>query len=241
MLTFLKSKKDRVDDAGLGFLAPEGKLSLEKITYNTIEGEMDILDIAHYARPHNGLSHEMNMWKIANVDNINRGLVKIIKAKEFEIPTFWGTLWVKKIDGDTGEEFDYGIASLRVVTTVGVGYIVDAFQNSVELENMKFHGLGTGNTAEAIGDTALVTELTTEYSGNVRATGSTTESAANVYRTVGTNTLDSGTPAVVEHGIFSASSTGVLLDRSTFAAINLVGADGDSLQTIYDLTLAAGS
>jgi hypothetical protein len=33
---------------------------------------------------------------------------------------------------------------------------------------MKFHGFGTGSTAEASGDTALVTELTTEY-GNVSA------------------------------------------------------------------------
>lgn len=135
---------------------------------------------------------------------------------------------------------DYGIVSRRVVTTVGVGYIVDAFQNLVELENMKYHGLGTGGTAEASGDTALVTELTTEYTGNVRATGTTTESSATVYQTVATNTLDSGTPAVTEHGVFSASSAGVLLDRSLFSAINLVGANGDSLQSTYSLTCTAG-
>lgn len=136
---------------------------------------------------------------------------------------------------------DYGIVSRRVVTTVGVGYIVDAFQNLVELENMKYHGLGTGGTAEASGDTALVTELTTEYVGNTRATGTTTEGAsANIYRTVGTVTLDSGTPAVTEHGVFSAASAGVLLDRSVFSAINLVGASGDALQSTYSLTLSAG-
>jgi hypothetical protein len=135
---------------------------------------------------------------------------------------------------------DYGIVSRRVVTTVGVGYIVDAFQNLVELENMKYHGLGTGGTAEAAGDTALVTELTTEYTGNVRATGTTTESGATVYQTVATNTLDSGTPAITEHGVFSASSAGVLLDRSLFSAINLVGASGDALQSTYSLTLSAG-
>lgn len=135
---------------------------------------------------------------------------------------------------------DHGIVSRRVVTTVGVGYIVDAFQNLVELENMKYHGLGTGGTAEASGDTALVTELTTEYTGNVRATGTTTESSSTVYQTVATNTLDSGTPAVTEHGVFSASSAGVLLDRSLFSAINLVGANGDALQSTYSLTCSAG-
>lgn len=134
-----------------------------------------------------------------------------------------------------------GLAGLRVVTTVGVGYIVDAFQNTTELENMKFHGLGTGSTAEDVSDTALVTELTTEYTGNVRATGTTTEGAsANIFRTVATNTLD-GTPgaALREHGVFSASSAGVLLDRTVYAAITL--SSGDGLQTTYDLTLTPGS
>lgn len=136
---------------------------------------------------------------------------------------------------------DWGIVSRKVVTDVGVGYIVDAFQNIVELENMKYHGLGTGTTAEAAADTALVTELTTEYNPNsTRATGTTTEGAANVYVTVATNTLDSGTPAITEHGVFSANAAGVLLDRSKFSAINLVGANGDALQTTYSLTLTSG-
>jgi len=135
---------------------------------------------------------------------------------------------------------DYGIVSKKVVTDAGVAYIVDAFQNSTELENMKYHGLGTGTTAEAAAQTTLVTELTTEYTGNVRATGTTTENAANIYETVATNTLDSGTPAVTEHAVFSASSSGTMLDRSLFSAINLVGANGDALQTTYRLTFTSG-
>lgn len=137
---------------------------------------------------------------------------------------------------------DHGIVSRKVVTTAGVNFIVDAFQNTTEVENFKYHGLGTGSTAEASGDTALVTELTTEYNPNsTRATGSTTEGAsANIYRTVGTNTLDSGTPVLREHGVFSASTAGTLLDRSVFAAITLDGTVGDSLQSTYDLTFSAG-
>lgn len=136
-----------------------------------------------------------------------------------------------------------GLASFRVVTIAGVIFIVDAFQNSAELENLKYHALGTGSTAEAAGDTALVTELTTEYTGNVRATGTTTEGAsANIYRTVGTNTLD-GTPgaALREHGIFDQAATGggVLLDRTVYGAITL--SSGDSLQSTYDHTQTAGS
>jgi hypothetical protein len=134
-----------------------------------------------------------------------------------------------------------GCVGRKVVTDTGVGFIVDAFQNLVELENLKFHGIGTGSTAEAAGDTALVTELTTEYTGNVRATGTTTEQAANIYKTVATNTLD-GTPgaALREHGIFDQAATGggVLLDRTVYAAITL--SSGDGLQTDYRLTLTSG-
>jgi hypothetical protein len=136
--------------------------------------------------------------------------------------------------------FDLGIVSRKVVTDTGVAFIVDAFQNLTEIENLKFHGIGTGGAAEAVGNTALTTELTTQYNpDNTRATGTTTENAANIYRTVGTNAVDSAV-SITEHGIFSQAATGggTLLDRSLFTAVAL--ASGDSLQSTYDLTLTAG-
>lgn len=139
------------------------------------------------------------------------------------------------------ERLDFGTASFRVVTSAGVNFIVDAFQNSVELEILKYHGIGTNNTAEASGDTALNTELTTQYNpDNTRATGSLTENGSNVYETVGTNTVDAGV-SIVEHGILSQAATGggTLLDRTVFATITLSASD--SLQSTYDLTLTAGS
>lgn len=147
-------------------------------------------------------------------------------------------LRVRKADGRV---IDYGLVSERLVTDTGVDFIVDAFQNIVELEILKFHGIGTGSSAEAQTETALVTELTTEYSpDNTRATGSLTEGGStNVYRTVGTNTVDAGA-SLREHGIFSQAATGggVMLDRSLFALITL--SSGDSLESTYDLTVSAG-
>lgn len=139
--------------------------------------------------------------------------------------------------------YDYGLASLRVVTNAGVGYIVDAWQNTVELEDMKYHGIGRGSTAAVVGDTDIETELTTEYqTNNTRATGSTTESASNIFRSVGTNTVDAD-PAtdITEHGILSNATvgSGVLFDRHVFGGINLD--NGDSLQSTYDATFPAGS
>lgn len=131
-----------------------------------------------------------------------------------------------------GTVIPLGIVSRRVVTNAGVGFIVDAFQNLVELESMNFHDCGTGVTAEAAGDTALGTAY-----GGARATGTQSEPSSNIYRTVGTVSFTS-TLAITEHGVFSASSSGVLLDRSVFSAINVV--NGDSVQFTYSLTLTAG-
>lgn len=163
------------------------------------------------------------------------------------VVTATATLRLKKIskqaDGSILET-DYGIVGRRVVTDAGVNFIVDAFQNTTELENLKFHGFGTGGAAEGAGNTALTTEETTQYNpDNTRPTGSTTEGAtANIYRTVGTYSPDSGgTRAITEHGIFSQAATGggTLLDRTLFSVVNLV-AGSDSLQATYELTFTSG-
>ncbi len=191
------------------------------------------------ASPYPEIQKEVNAFRRANAVRVWSAAHKIVAVNALKISAIQSALWLDIIRKD-GRVIPLGLAGLKLVTDVGVGYIVDAFQNSVELENMKFHGLGTGSTAENATDTALVTELTTEYTGNVRATGTTTEGAsANIYRTVATNTLD-GTPgaALREHGLFSANAVGVLFDRTVYAAINLVS--GDGLQSTYDGTFSSG-
>lgn len=143
-----------------------------------------------------------------------------------------GRLFVRRV-GAGGDVTDYGLVSTKVVTTAGVNYLVDCLQGTVEPELLRYHGSGTGTTAEAAGDTALVTEVAS------RATGTQTEGAsANIFRTVGTVSY-SGTFAITEHGIFSATSAGTLLDRSVFSAINVQS--GDSIEFTYELTLPSGS
>lgn len=136
----------------------------------------------------------------------------------------------------------YGIVSHRLVTTAGVGFLVDSWQNILEPEIMKYHAIGTGSTAEATGDTALVTELTTQYNpDNTRATGSLTEGAgANIFRSVGTNTVDASA-TIAEHGLLSQAATGggTLWDRSVLSPTSGLG-NGDALQTTYDMQATAG-
>jgi len=178
-------------------------------------------------------------WKRQNLSNIMRGLERIRMAEQLGIPHFYGALYIKH--GDRGQMIDYGLASLRVVTTAGVNYLVSCLQNAAEPENLRYHGIGTGGTAEAAADTALVTELTTQYNpDNTRATGTLTVGAANnVFRTVATNTVDASV-TITEHGIFTQAATGggTLLDRSLFAGIAMVS--GNTLQTQYDFTINAG-
>lgn len=224
-----------------GKAGSSGKLGLQRITAVPYPspGVMGILGLVFQGLPWFGLPRAVLIWRLKNVPNLWRGAWRAILASLFRVPFMYGRLHIRVVRS-TGEIVDYGVASLRVVTTVGAGFIVDAFQNIVELELMHFHGIGTGGTAEAVGDTALVTELTTQYNpDNTRATGSTTEASATVYRTVGTNTVDAAA-AVTEHGVFTQAATGggTLLDRSLFSVINL--ANGDSLQSTYDLTINTG-
>jgi len=134
----------------------------------------------------------------------------------------------------------FGLPSAHaVVTTVGKGFLVDAWQNIVEMEIMKYHGVGTGTNAAAAGDTALQTEITTQINpDSTRATGSLTEGASgNIFRTVGTVSFD-GSAAVTEWGLFSQAATGggTMFSRIVFSAINV--SNGDSIQFTYDLTVS---
>jgi hypothetical protein len=188
---------------------------------------------------------ERVMWQERNSENFERSLAAASAAEQAALGgavAIIGNLWLAKIDR-AGVQHDLGLASCRVVTTAGVNYVIDAFQNLVELENMKYHGVGTGAAAEAVGNTALTTELTTQYSvASTRPTGTTGEQAgnANVYETVATITVSSPV-ALTEHGIFSQAAVagGTMLDRTTFAAVNL--ASSESLQATYQFTMVAGS
>jgi hypothetical protein len=135
---------------------------------------------------------------------------------------------------------DHGIVSRKVITDAGVAQVVNAFRNTFEMELFNFHGLGTGVTAEAVGQTTLVTELTTQYStDNVRPTGAQSAPAANQYQSVATITVDAAV-TIAEHGLFSqaAAPGGTLWDRSTFTGLALNS--GDSIIATYIATITSG-
>lgn len=146
----------------------------------------------------------------------------------------WGFLSAKVIKAD-GSISDRGLISVQKITTAFRDYIVDSLQNSSTkpLDAFKYHGCGTGTGAEANTETTLGTEVGSRVSGT-QIEGAT----ANIYKSVATISF-SNTYAITEHGLFSASSDGTLMDRSLFSAINVTS--GDSIQFTYEATFNAES
>ena len=126
---------------------------------------------------------------------------------------------------------DLGVIARKKVTDAFVAYLVDSLQNSTTapMDVFKYHDSGTGVGAENKTDTALGTPC-----GDARDVGTQIEGATgNIFKSVATHTYDE-TLAITEHGLFSASADGTLMDRSVFAAINVVATD--QIEFTYELT-----
>lgn len=232
---------------GEGLIAPAGTLKNKVITNPFMSGRQLTNDeILRVAAPQLELPDEVNNWREENRPALMNQVQTIGYARDVArkhgLVYLWSQLWLRVKRAGSDEFLPYGLAGCKVVTDTGVEFIVDGFQNIVEIEIMKFHGIGTGVTAEAASQTALVTELTTQYIvDNTRATGTTAEGATGeIFQTVGTNTVDAASQLIREHGVFTlaAVASGVMLDRTLFALITLES--GDSLESTYELTFASG-
>lgn len=236
-----------------GDLRPAGTLGLRLIRADDTVDEitpwprrpLTVRDLVTNALPHDGLPPRVNAWRRANRPNVTRGLARIFVAHRLHVPHVYGQLYLSLIR-EGGQRLDLGLAGTRVITTAGVRYVADdmnAASGGADATNFKFHGLGTGTNAESVADTALQTELTTQYAAdNTRPTGSqasATVSTNATYTTVGTITVDA-TVAATEHGIFTVATaaSGTLLDRTVFSVVNM--SSGDALQATYVLTLSSG-
>jgi len=148
------------------------------------------------------------------------------------IPTLTAELSLVLHKG-SGQRIDYGVVGYRVVTTAFVTFLVDQLQTETSVfGDFKFHDSGVGTTAENVTDTAMETT-----DGESRATGTQTETSANIYRSVGTISYTT-TKAITEHGLFNDATAGTLMDRTVFSAVNVI--NGDSISFTYSLTVSSG-
>ena len=170
-------------------------------------------------------------WKVANLPKILKGW-RIVLAAIFNIPTFYGRLYITLHKAD-GRLVEYGLASVRVVTTAFVEFMVDRLiAEGSTWGDFKFHDSGVGVTGALVGNTDIETT-----DGESRVTGTQAENASTIYESVGTIAY-STSKAITEHGLFNIVTGGVLLDRHTFSAINVE--NGDSVEFTYRLSVVAG-
>lgn len=109
----------------------------------------------------------------------------------------------------------------NLVVTAGKNVIADRLGKSTPTKGVMTHmALGTSSTAPAAGDTTLGAEI----AGSRVALTSTTVTG-NAVQYVATFGAGVGTGAVVEAGLFNASSAGDMLCRTTFSVINKGASD----------------
>ena len=129
--------------------------------------------------------------------------------------TVTGKLNVILVDqmGIVKEEHEFD----NLVVTAGKGYIASRMKDATATA-MSHMAIGTGTTAAAASQTALVTEA------NRQALTSTSVSGAAVTYSA-TFGAGNGTGAITEAGLFNASSGGTMLCRTVFSVINKGAAD----------------
>lgn len=112
-------------------------------------------------------------------------------------------------------------AGFNVVTTVGKEFLASYLTSAVAgaaTFTMKYVGIGTDSTAEAVGNTTLGVELT-------RTTGTASYLSGQIFQVVATFAAGTGTGAIVEYGLFSSSTGGTMFARDTEAVINKGASD----------------
>ena len=132
---------------------------------------------------------------------------------------------VKDKDGNVKEERH----EKNLVVAAGLNFICDRMEGTSE-GVMSHMGLGSGTTAAAANQTDLVSIL-----GSREALDSTTVST-NTITYVASFEAGDATGAVTEAAIFNASSSGTMLCRVVFAAINKASADTMSVTWVITLT-----
>lgn len=122
----------------------------------------------------------------------------------------------------------------NLITSAGKAAIAGLVGNTGAITAFSYLAVGSSNTAPAVGQTALIGELTTL--GFARAVATISRQNTNVTN----DTLQfiytwtaSGTATIEEVGIFNASSAGIMLGRGLTTSKSLVS--GDTLQITYQV------
>lgn len=136
------------------------------------------------------------------------------------------TLMIKRSNGDIET-----VRKDNIIVDVGFDFIADAIGKGTSRPSvMAYIGLGTGTTAAATTQTALVTEIDRNAATYAHTAGTKT------FTFTATFLAGDATGAITESGVFNAATGGTMLDRVVFPVVNK-GAD-DSLTAVFTFTMS---
>lgn len=118
----------------------------------------------------------------------------------------------------------------NIIVNGGFDFICDAIANASRGAVMGYIAVGTGATAAAATQTALVTESMRKAATYAHTAGT------KVFTLTATFNAGEATGALVEAGVFNATSAGTMLDRVVFSVVNK-GVD-DTLTAVFTFTLS---
>ena len=142
-------------------------------------------------------------------------------------PKGWVTITKTNEAGQVTDQFEVP----NLVVTTGKIYIAGKMiaTNADVPVAMTHMALGSDNTAAAIGNTGLGTELGRAVLASATVSGAVVTYTATFGPTVATG-------AVVEAGIFNASSSGTMLCRTVFSVVNK--GDDDTMSITWQITVS---
>jgi hypothetical protein len=141
-----------------------------------------------------------------------------------------GEVWVRLYDEKGNLKQEHKNSNL--VVTVGKSYLAAWLAAPSQAGKfMSYIALGNVATGPTSGDTTLNSECT--VGGYSRSLGTLT-SASNVWTNTATFAPGNGTDAIVEAGLFTASTAGTMLAHQTFPVYNKQA--GDTMVIVWNVS-----
>lgn len=115
---------------------------------------------------------------------------------------------------------------------------IAALMGGLSTDAFKYIAIGTddgSSLALAADNTALGKEVARKSASVTRVTTSVSNDTLQLQATFSSVDNLTGTAAIQESGVFNASSGGIMLNRTTFAAVNVNWDNGDSIQITWKI------
>ena len=122
------------------------------------------------------------------------------------------------------------VAHENLITNAGFDFLCNVVGKNAQPADLSHIGIGTGTTAAAAAQTALVTQNAKAIAAYAHVAGT------KVFTMAVTFPPETGTGAVTESGCFNAANAGTMFNRVTFAAVNKAAVD--SLAITFTFTFS---